>query len=805
MIISPPFLPHSGLVSSDAADPDPMMTAVDAYASGYSGIYPVAFDRRWHGGVHLDNAPANEPVRAIADGEVVAYRVSQSTISDGHVDEATGKEALNTNIGFVLLRHVTETGAGRTLTYYSLYMHLLDLAAQAAFVGSRPSNPPLDTSPTALSAWLLEPGGGVTSGNGKRVYRKDILGYMGQSQGLRHLHFEIFMTQQDFTSWFDQAGHIVQVGHKRPVQPTCQDWWGHAYYIIPGSIEFVDRPGTQNDTTWFPKLRAGKLPNASSNLYVETYFHIGQRYMRAWIDENGDGNCRLLTPQPVKDPYDDYEYKLYERSMALYPGCPSDGYELLRFGRILSTTPTLTSEQDKTTWVAVPFNENGSLGYVDINRASIVKLSDADFPFFAGWRKIDGRDAPLDGDGLFSYQKLSKLFGNAATNTRSASQTGQQFGLDGQLIDYIRNTDGVQESLSGFICESKSEWDPVNNDARYRGLNRCDGYFGRCKETNPDGYDKFLGFVTKLQFLDQVPALSGGRSFWYFHPLAFIRHFRKCGWLAPAEMASTFPKYPYYEEGDGVYRAVKKGPNSALQNDVAKRRIKNYVMSMNCSMRKYGISVSRTRQSHFLAQVLLETDRWNTVEEYGRGKYNPRQPATQYYAAFYGRGCLQLTWASLYEEYGKFMSFPHNAAGVYADPRITRASAHWFGDPRRRGARNGTTIGSQRLWFPRYDPRVISDFPHYACDSAGFFWVHRHYAHVRDINRVADRGVDSFVVGRVSVLVNGGGNGFYERQAFALVAAEYLLDCIRHATTRTLVPSGRQSSIVVDLENAKGD
>src|ERR1700754_2568262 len=132
MIISPPFLPQSGLTSSNAGDPDPMMTTVDAYASGNSGIYPVAFDRRWHGGIHFDYAPANEPVRAIADGEVIAYRISQSPISDGHIDEATGKEVLNTNTGFVLLRHVTDTGDGRTLTYYSLYMHLLDLTAQRA-------------------------------------------------------------------------------------------------------------------------------------------------------------------------------------------------------------------------------------------------------------------------------------------------------------------------------------------------------------------------------------------------------------------------------------------------------------------------------------------------------------------------------------------------------------------------------------------------------------------------------------------------------------------------------------------------
>lgn len=62
--------------------------------------------------------------------------------------------------------------------------------------------------------------------------------------------------------------------------------------------------------------------------------------------------------------------------MALYKECPSDGYELLRFGRILSDEPRLP-EASRATYVAVPFDANGSLGYVDVNQAAIVKLSDA--------------------------------------------------------------------------------------------------------------------------------------------------------------------------------------------------------------------------------------------------------------------------------------------------------------------------------------------------------------------------------------------------------------------------------------------
>jgi hypothetical protein len=531
-----------------------MMTAVEAYEPGYHGVFPVTFDRRWHCGVHLVPDTTDEPVHAIADGEVVAYRVSQVPISDGHIDDTTGQEARNTNDGFVLLRHVTDTGEGRTITFYSLYMHLLDLTAQHQ-LSTPPANPPQNTSPTALAAWLLEAGDGVKQGKGRKVYRKDILGYWGQSQGLRHLHFEIFTTEEDFTAWFEQSGHTVQLGAKTPVQPTSKDWWGHAYYVIPGSVEYLDVPESLHDTPHFPALSRGKLPQDSSKLYVEAYFHRGQRYTRAWLDENGDGNVVLLTPQPVRDRYDDYEYNLYERAMTLYPTCPSDGYELLRFGRILSDTPTLTA-QNSATWVAVPFDANGTQGYVDINKASIVKLSDADFPFFTGWQKIDSDNPPVGADGLFSYFKLRQLVGDATATAYGVSRDDPKFSLDEQLTNYVQGNDAVRNGLSGFVCHTTSEWDPANNDQRYQDLNKPDGYFGLCKDTDPDGYARFVGFLKKLQFLDQVPSLAGGKKFWFFHPLAFIRHFRKCGWLSAAELARAIPRKVIEQTKDHNHQIV---------------------------------------------------------------------------------------------------------------------------------------------------------------------------------------------------------------------------------------------------------
>ncbi|WP_223808068.1 hypothetical protein [Marinobacter sp. R17] len=82
----------------------------------------------WHGGIHIseDSAPWAKdtyPVRCIADGEVVAYRMMEDYLTS----EFKG-ETLNYSNSFCLVRHHYEQeddkGQTQGFTYYSLYMHL---------------------------------------------------------------------------------------------------------------------------------------------------------------------------------------------------------------------------------------------------------------------------------------------------------------------------------------------------------------------------------------------------------------------------------------------------------------------------------------------------------------------------------------------------------------------------------------------------------------------------------------------------------------------------------------------------------
>jgi len=55
-----------------------------------------------------------------------------------------------------------------------------------------------------------------------------------------------------------------------------------------------------------------------------------------------------------------------------------------------------------------------------------------------------------------------------------------------------------------------------------------------------------------------------------------------------------------------------------------------------------------------------------------------------------------------------------------------------------------------------------------------------------NISRVADNGIDTETIGRISVLVNGGGNGYDDRQQYAAFVLRYRGDTTEAVASKTL-------------------
>ncbi|OJA79716.1 peptidase M23 [Burkholderia ubonensis] len=693
MIISPPFLPP---IDAGSTTEDPLMDKLDEMTDS-GGLYPIAFDRRWHTGLHLvPSSDRSLPVRAIADGDVVAYGAYQRPVFNVCGDR-------NTNAGFVLLKHTTETGENRVLTFYSLYMHLLDLDSMT-HDGIQP--PPVDV-PHSMPAWLREDTGGPVSGGDKKVRRKDILGYTGQCQSNRHLHFEIFMAPDDFDAYFG----ATQLGHRSVETPQGSDCWGHCYYVIPADETFRAQPPGVDERNKLRGIQFGPKQGGQNEhpLYVEVYFHKGNKYTNVW-SVAADGSWTLLTErdpdsgQPLPVCEATFEYDMYKRASALYATCASDGYELLRFGRILSQPATLPPipdpDQDtsatpnpRATWYCIPF-ARGQQGYIDISKPSIKKVSDADFPFFMGWQKIQANTAPVDENGLWDLDKFKELVrasigetAEAGTDAEAAQQTARQKNEAFQHYISDPGHKAVRELLRGFICEAPSEWDSANLDSRYRNLLDEGEHF----EGDQDAYNKFLDFVKKLQFWDETGLPAGG-TVWFFHPLAFIRHFRRCGWLDQSETIRCIRRTIRDKGRESV--EISKSEMIQRLTVATEKRPANIYPSIHIVARKYGISSSRLRLAHLFGQLTAETGRLEFMLENGEpeyfNKYEPGQPQgdkignrmTGDGIRFKGRGLIQITGRENYEKYGKYRGKIFNTDDTVSllivDPYNTCDASGWY-------------------------------------------------------------------------------------------------------------------------------
>ncbi|MDN3218811.1 glycoside hydrolase family 24 protein [Pseudomonas nunensis] len=111
-----------------------------------SGNYLLGGHNFWHGGIHISELSApqcisDQPVRCIADGVVVAYRLNEDYIKS-EFEQGGSKTDLSYSSSFCLVRHdykapgkSNEKGdavSESVMTFFSLYMHLLPFVHYAS-------------------------------------------------------------------------------------------------------------------------------------------------------------------------------------------------------------------------------------------------------------------------------------------------------------------------------------------------------------------------------------------------------------------------------------------------------------------------------------------------------------------------------------------------------------------------------------------------------------------------------------------------------------------------------------------------
>ncbi|WP_394547509.1 M23 family peptidase [Pantoea ananatis] len=666
MIISPPFVRPRNAGESDVSWVNRMMPM------DINKDFPLNRHASWHGGVHVLHTDRREEgydriefVRAIADGEVVSFRSPSSTDKrdtfplnyDGRTDD-----------GYVLLKHQTDIGENCNVVYYSLYMHLMD---------------------------RLDP----VIRAGAKVWRKDRIGQSGMVSETNAFHFQVFC---------DNENMLKLTGRTMPELDITRDGRTDTLY---GDIHFYLPPGTQfyasvPDTASPDTTRLNAVHTSSEPLFVSMTFEKGDCTMltrrqnaitEAWFDTVGEP---LVNTDTVQDADDEipYEYNLYRTARRLYPQNPSAGFELLRFGRVISTEHETLTPADAPLWRTVSFP--GGTGTVNLASPDIKKFSDADFPHWTGWRMVED-------------------------DTDDNSQ------CHSPLIAGLQDSGHFSDLSDRLVCHFPLEWNATTFDQRYAWLRNGSGDVPPMSE---EDYERLKSHASALCF---DTGEHGTGRLWHFHPLAFITHFRRCCWISKSELKQLVPRNAIRTAGRNDYRweAINYRDGAGSVPD-------NIRTHLNRAMQKYLITTPH-RIACFLGNGIQETGWLGSMEEGYR--YTETDPRTHqvirryniWYYPWYGRGLLQLTNPGNYFDYFSFRGrvCPENIRNT-----LIREYRRLYSHRSLRYTDNHLSDTENHIPenIIRWRNNVSSDL-HEAASSAGFYWVARGMAPYADAEHLLER------------------------------------------------------------------
>ncbi|MFL9927373.1 M23 family metallopeptidase [Herbaspirillum lusitanum] len=328
--------------------------------------------------------------------------------------------------------------------------------------------------------------------------------------------------------------------------------------------------------------------------------------------------------------YREYQLYLDANKHPQVASSPSGWYELLRFGRNLGRSPDDKDPLPANVahWRKIKTVE-GKEVWADLNAAGTFKFSDADFLPVMGWNCYDDDCSPDD-------QRCDSDHLKILLRTVGEEPHPDPREDDKLLASRLGDAD-LRKKLRRVICKFPSEWDKASVLQRYDWVKKQ----FEASNASPEFWEKFCQHCKAMCF-DQLPA-AYLKAQWHFHPVEFIKHFRKCKWLSEGEFVQLLPMQ--------VLRVSKtKAGTKAVWETVSTNTtapssvLKLHRIPLNLSFRKYGIN-NHQRMAAFLGNAIQETQWLGKLYEENKSAW---------YSPWDGRGFLQLTHVENYIRYWRF-------------------------------------------------------------------------------------------------------------------------------------------------------
>ena len=556
-----------------------MLAHLEGEATGH---WLIGRNGMWHGGIHITDTSTpwcalsgqsmneavdfpvpfkgEQPVRCMADGEVVAYRINRDYLSMPWY-----QGDLHYSGSFVLIRHRIQPGetAESGLTFYTLYMHLAPWLAypeqdSTAFkvADGQHLNAYADASRQSVAA-ELPPGTRV-------IWDKAVSAdTMTGSNGRQYAHVTL---AEPVTGWMslkagDRVWTVCDKGSLVPARDsvTRPAWWSP---FLPPSRETV-----QFDTVVCPTpypIKAGAPVGHLGYFQVPTDNGHEKRYQVHIECLTTDDLPRFLSnPEGVG------------RDTPAFARCPKDIPVYLKVadgeihkGLITTESETVmalsgqavTDKEGKRYWPGGGVSR-GLVAESDVQLLSRYDLADRGFKATEdnpeSFDHLDGKRQPK---GL--VRKIFELFFNVAINDGKLYSKIVAFNYR-QLLDQIDDAKSprynpelyrravqnpsMREHLYRLCVKHPSEWYYSSESPVWKAF-----FTPQLKRNAPEWYAYSMKFLTDLRWMYRVAGMVVNP--WHMHPLVFLD-----------AIAERFSDTINFETSLGVYRISKKSADLILK------------------------------------------------------------------------------------------------------------------------------------------------------------------------------------------------------------------------------------------------